>query len=207
MLFAVSHSRQHCTNVWISFKGFFNCPGNVRPWINHTCCFIPLSSYSPGTKRHPSVSEGGAVFNHKNAFTTDLPGIIYKNSRFCEHDVCIGGMLFNVFSDKIHLIGLRTIHLVYDSDICHEHVCFARVIQCFVSGPVGVKNHNVHIRKIEGSIIVSPIPDDNIGFFFSLFENFFVVNSRIDYSALGYQRFIFFSFLNAAVMLFKIVIG
>ncbi len=73
--------------------------------------------------------------------------------------------------------------------------------------PVGVKNHDLYVRVVEGGVVVSSVPDDNIGLLFCLLKNLPIVDPGINNNILSHQGFVLFPLLNRAVVLFKILIA
>src|SRR5208337_3082277 len=88
----------------------------------------------------------------------------------------------------------------------HDHVGFAGVVEQLMARPVGIEDHYMQIRGVKRSVVVAPVPDDDIGFGLGPLKNPAVVYSGInDYSCLD-KRFVFLALFYGAFVDLEIFI-
>ena len=69
-----------------------------------------------------------------------------------------------------------------------------------------IEKRDMDIGSEKGSIVVSTIPDNNLGFVFRLLQNGGIIESGIDNNPLLDQRFVLFPFLDSTAMQVKILV-
>ena len=72
---------------------------------------------------------------------------------------------------------LGRINLVDDDDISHQQVVLARIVRNLVARTMRVNNSDG--RLVEGHVVISAVPQDDIGLLLSLANDHFIVNSGI----------------------------
>src|SRR5208337_2471606 len=73
--------------------------------------------------------------------------------------------------------------------------------------PVRVEDHYVKIRGVKRSVVIAPVPDDDIGLGFGPLKDQAVVYSRIDHHPLLDQRFVFLALFYGAFVKLEILIS
>ncbi len=150
------------------------------------------------------MCEGGTVFNDQHAFSADGTGVLdgQRGSGFDHGSSGVDGVQVGAHLDD--RIGIGGIHLVDDKYIGHAGGCFTRVIFHLVARTVRIGNHDGQIGLVEGDVIVAAIPQDNIRFLFGLAQDGFVIHTGINNHAVVDMGFVFFSFLDGALILVQI---
>ncbi len=76
-----------------------------------------------------------------------------------------------------------------------------------MAGSVWVDDHNFQVCFVEGKIIISAVPEDDIRFFFSLFKDSSIIHAGINDDAVLDMGFVFFHFLDGALLFDHVLVG
>ena len=77
-----------------------------------------------------------------------------------------------------------------------------------VAGAMRVDHHDVQVGLVEREVIVSAIPEDDVGLGFRLAQDLFIVYAGVDDHAIVNVRLVFLALLDGTVVLVQIgIIG
>ena len=72
---------------------------------------------------------------------------------------------------------------------------------------MGVSHHDLKVSGVEGCVVVAAVPENEIGFFFGLAQDFLVVHAGVDDSSLPEVRLVLLTFFNRALVALQIFHG
>ena len=112
-----------------------------------------------------------------------------------------------VLANGLDVVLLGGIDLVDHDHIGAPQVDFTGEVSQFMPRTVRVYDYDFQVGRIEGSVVVASIPQDDVGFFLRLAEDLFVVHSRIHHGSFADVRFVLFALLNGALLQVEVLHG
>ena len=204
---AIAHGREDRAGVGIFLVGCQDGSDSIGARINDLGSAEAAGSHPAGAVSHLTVGEGRAVFDDQDTFATDGFGIIHEErGGSFDHDR-IGIELVQGSTHFHDGFGVGSVHFVDDEYIGSTDVGLTRVVSFLVTGAVRVGNNDLQVGDIEREVIIPAIPEDDIHFLFSLAQDGFIIDTGIDDHAIIDVGFVFFTFLDRALMLVEVGIG
>ncbi len=156
------------------------------------------------TKRHAAMGHRGSVFNYQHPLVQHEVRLIDRNLKVRSTDRRIGIEVSSTLTDFINRSRCCSVRLADHQDIRAAEIDLARKVVDLVPGAQGVHYHDIKVGPDKGKVIVAAVPHYQVHIALRLVENGLVVDPCIDGYAHIYVGFVFFAFLNCAIMLVKV---
>ena len=110
-------------------------------------------------------------------------------------------------ANRLNVTLLGGVYFVDHDHIRPPQIDFTGKVRQFMPRTVRINDHDFQIGNIERSVVVTPVPQNDIRFFLRLAENLLVIHSRIHHGPLADVRFILFAFLDGALLQVEVFHG
>ena len=128
-----------------------------------------------------------------------------KTGEAASHDHRLGVCLTDGAPHGLDPLGRCRVDLVDDDDVGPAQVGLARVVGGLVAGAMRIHHDDLDLGPIERQVVVSPVPDDDVGLLLRLGEDGAVVDAGVDDSPRGDVRLVLLALLDGALLRIEIL--
>jgi hypothetical protein len=107
----------------------------------------------------------------------------------------------------LDVLRVRRVDLVDDQQVGHAEVGFAGVVQRLVPGPVGVEKGDVKVGLVERRVVVTPVPEDDLGLLLGLAEDLLVVDAGVDDEAVVDVGLVLLPLFDGGLVAVEVLVG
>ena len=170
-------------------------PDCVRAWIDQGGRATPLCCDQSRAERHPAVSDGGAVLDHKHCGADERQAVVEPHRGVRSDDRGFGIDGSDVGHHSLDRGRVGAVHLVDDDNICLPQVRLARVVRELVSSAQWVDYHDQEVGPEKRKVVVASVPDDQVGLLLGAREDRGVVDAGVDDQTRFYRGLVLLALL------------
>ncbi len=150
-------------------------------------------------ERHATMRERRPVLDDGHPLPFDRAAL-ERQRRAGEDHLGPGVEGGDVGSDRLDGARLGRIHLVDDDDIGHPEVGFTRVVVHLVARPERIRDHHEEVRLVEREVVVTAVPEDDVGLLLGLTEDRLIVDPGVKDPARVEMRLVLLALLDRGLV-------